>query len=236
MTGLDLNLTTFWNTAMLLSCQQCRQFDQIAIEEYGISGVVLMENAGSNCVQAIFERAMDRPAAILCGGGNNGGDGFVIARHLLNRNGDATVFLLADPLKIVGDARTNFEILKKMDTSIVQVDSRWDVAKFRSAMTDVSDHPLVVDAMLGTGATGDLREPYRAAVRTVNEMSGFKVAIDLPTGLDGDTGKTDLSFKADLTCTFIARKVGFENPEAKEWLGDVEVIDIGAPPSIFDQL
>jgi len=221
--------------AMLLSCQQCRQFDRIAIEEYGVPGIVLMENAGAGCVRALSDHSMERPAAILCGTGNNGGDGFVIARHLKNRNVNVSVLLLGDPAKIVGDAKTNFEILRKMDTSIVQVEPDWDAAKFQSVIEKVSDHPLVVDAMLGTGATGPLRNPYDFAVEAANEMPGFKIAIDIPTGLDGDTGETEVAFKADMTCTFIARKTGFENAEALKWLGKVEVIDIGAPREIFER-
>lgn len=220
---------------MLLTCQQCRQFDRIAIEEYGVPGIVLMENAGAGCVRAIGYHSMERPAAILCGAGNNGGDGFVIARHLKNRNVRVLVLLLADPAKIVGDAKTNFEILTKMDTSIVQVESDWDAARFQSAIRKVSDHPLIVDAMVGTGAKGSLRKPYDVAVDAANEMSGFKIAIDIPTGLDGDSGQTELAFKADVTCTFIARKTGFENPDAHRWLGKLEVIDIGAPRSIFER-
>lgn len=220
---------------MLLSCQQCRQFDRIAIEEYGVPGIVLMENAGAGCGRAINDHAMQRPVIVLCGAGNNGGDGFVIARHLRNRNVDVVVLLAADSVKIAGDAKTNFEILKKMDTSIVQADPGWQVSDFQAVITKVADHPLIIDAMLGTGAAGALRKPYAAAIEAANESVGFKIAIDIPTGLDGDSGETELAFKADVTCTFIARKTGFENPAAQEWLGKVEVIDIGAPHAIFER-
>lgn len=221
---------------MLLSCQQCRQFDQIAIEEFGVPGIVLMENAGARCVEVILEHSMERPAVILCGVGNNGGDGFVIARHLKNRNVKVLVLLVADPAKIRGDARINYEILKKMDTSIVQAEQDWDAAKFQSVIASHSDQPLIIDAMLGTGATGSLRKPFDAAIEAANQMKGFKVAIDIPTGLDGDTGETELAFRSDLTCTFVASKTGFENPDAVPWLGRVAIVDIGAPHEIYARI
>jgi NAD(P)H-hydrate epimerase len=220
---------------MLLSCQQCRQFDRIAIDEFGMRGIVLMENAGAACVREIFRRSKDGPTVLLCGGGNNGGDGFVMARHLQNANVPVHVILLADPAKISGDAKTNFDVLRKMDTSMTLAESNWTANDFLTNFESVSDHPLLVDAMLGTGAKGSLRDPYAVAVEASNQMSASRFAIDIPTGLDGDSGNCELAFKADVTCTFIARKTGFENPNANQWLGDVEVIDIGAPREIFDR-
>ena len=220
---------------MLLSCQQCRQFDRIAIEEFGIPGIVLMENAGARCVGELERRGRLGSGVILCGGGNNGGDGFVIARHLLNRGANLKVILLTDPERLTGDAKINFDVLTKMDTSIHVADTSWDVARFASEFDEFSEAQLIVDAMLGTGANGALREPYVAAVDAANQTFGFRIAIDIPSGLDGDTGATTMAFKADLTLTFIAWKTGFENPLAKQWLGEVAVIDIGAPKSIYQR-
>lgn len=222
--------------AMLLSCQQCRQFDQIAIKEFGIPGIVLMENAGAGCVREFFDRSVERSAVILCGGGNNGGDGFVVARHLLNAGLRVSTILLSPPEKITGDARVNFEVLQKMDTSIHTADSGWRMEDFQTVFDSMGDDPMIIDAMLGTGAKGDLREPYRSAVEAANLAAAYRVALDIPTGLDGDAGESDFAFKATLTCTFIAWKTGFENPAAKQWLGEVAVVDIGAPKSIFDML
>lgn len=221
---------------MLLSCQQCRQFDQIAIQEYGIPGIVLMENAGAGCVRELDDRGRLRSAVILCGGGNNGGDGFVIARHLKNHGANLRVVLLADPEKLSGDAKVNFDVLQKMDTSIQVADSNWTAEKFESLFAEVSDYPMIVDAMLGTGAKGPLREPYATAVAAANRSSASRIAIDIPTGLDGDTGESELVFQAEITLTFIAWKTGFENPAAKQWLGEVAVIDIGAPSAIYERL
>ena len=221
---------------MLLSCRQCRQFDRIAIEEYGMPGIVLMENAGVACTQQIFQHCMDQPTVILCGSGNNGGDGFVIARHLANAKVPVSVVLMAEPTKILGDAKINYDVLGKMDTSISRAETSWTEDDFLNAFRSLSDDPLIVDAMLGTGAKGPLREPYTAAVKSANRMSARRVAIDIPTGLDADTGETELAFMADLTCSFIARKTGFENQNAQQWLGKVEVIDIGAPHEILGRL
>ncbi len=194
-----------------------------------------MENAGAGCVREILQRKMQRPTVILCGGGNNGGDGFVIARHLANSGVEVAVLLLTDSAGLSGDAKVNFEVLKKMDTSITQCDSDWSVDAFKSAMSKRSDC-LVIDAMLGTGATGELRAPFANAVVAANELSAIRVAIDIPTGLDGDTGQSNLAFKANVTCTFVAMKNGFGSLEAKAWLGEVVVIDIGAPHQIFERV
>lgn len=220
---------------MLLSCQQSRQFDRIAIEEFGVPGIVLMENAGAGCVRELDQRGMLRSAVVLCGAGNNGGDGFVIARHLQNIGARVIIILLGDPNNLAGDAKANFDILKKMDTSIRVANADWDTKSFESVFADVADYPMIVDAMLGTGAKGALREPYATAVRAANASSASRIAIDIPTGLDGDTGESDLAFKAELTCTFIAWKTGFEEPSAKQWLGEVVVIDIGAPKAIYQR-
>ena len=220
---------------MVLTCQQCRQFDQLAIKEFGIPGVVLMENAGIGCVAEMLRRGWSAPTAILCGGGNNGGDGFVIARHLLNRGMDVTTVLLADPEKLAGDASLNFQILNKMKAPIELANSSWNAESFESLFRNLGDQPVIVDAMLGTGATGELRPPYRFAVEAANRFAAKKVAIDIPSGLDGDSGQGDPAFVADLTCTFVARKVGFEIARSAQYLGEVAVIDIGAPKSIFER-
>ena len=220
---------------MVLTCQQCRQFDQLAIKEFGIPGVVLMENAGIGCVYEMLGRGLSGQTAILCGGGNNGGDGFVIARHLLNRGINVTTVLLADREKLAGDASVNFEILNKMKAPIEFANS-WTAESFESLFCNLGEQPVIVDAMLGTGATGELRPPYRFAVEAANRFEAKKVAIDIPSGLDGDSGQGDPAFVADLTCTFVARKVGFEIARAARYLGEVAVIDIGAPKSIFERL
>ena len=221
---------------MVLTCQQCRQFDQLAIEEFGIPGVVLMENAGIGCVAEMLRRGVSGSYVVLCGGGNNGGDGFVIARHLLNRSMEATIVLLADPEKLAGDAKVNFEIVKKMNAPIEFADAAWNTEKFESLFQSPAQQPVIIDAMLGTGAKGELRPPYRAAVDAANRFVAKKVAIDIPSGLDGDTAEGDPVFTADLTCTFVARKVGFDIARAAAYLGEVTVIDIGAPKSIFERL
>ena len=227
---------------MLLSCQQSRQFDKIAIEEFGIPGVVLMENAGAACVREMLGGGIHGPTTLLCGSGNNGGDGFVIARHLINEGLPVEVLLLGNEKKLTPDARVNFEVLRQMNAKI-QLANDWEsadafessFARFGDAIP-VGDDLVIVDAMLGTGAKGALRSPYCHAVAAANRCQARGVAIDIPTGLDGDTGAGEAPFRADLTCTFVAPKTGFENPSAREVLGEVAVVDIGAPRSILQRL
>jgi NAD(P)H-hydrate epimerase len=218
--------------SMLLSYQQCRQFDKIAIEEYGVPGIVLMENAGASCAREIQSRYLGSTVVILCGGGNNGGDGFVIARHLDNGDVPVSVVLLADPAKLKGDAKTNFEILERMDIPLVVADSRWMAEDFSQFLLPL-EQLLIVDAMLGTGVQGQLKEPYSSAVRFANSVECSRAAIDVPTGLGGDQSST---FKAELTFTFVGLKRGFEEPIAKASLGEIHVVDIGAPKAILREL
>jgi len=176
-------------------------------------------------------------AVVLCGPGNNGGDGFVIARHLANAKIPLKLIKLAADEKYSGDALTSLQILRKDSFEIVQADSDWGENDFLDTMRVGEDDPsMIVDAMLGTGAKGALRSPYAAAVLASNSLDSFCVAIDIPTGVDGDTGAVaGACFEADLTLTFVAWKVGFEADGAGQWLGEVEVIDIGAPRSIFER-
>ncbi len=223
---------------MLLTCQQCRQFDQIAIEEFSMPGIALMENAGAACARKISARHQGRHVCILAGSGNNGGDGFVIARHLSNVGIPLKLIKLATDSRYSGDALVNLQILRKASFEIVEADSGWGKKSFFAAMREGGEDPsMVIDAMLGTGATGALRAPFAAAVSASNELNSFRVAIDIPSGLDGDKGIVKgVGFEAELTLTFVARKVGFEVDGAGRWLGEVEVIDIGAPREILERV
>ena len=234
-----------------LTREQIREIDRRAIEEYGIPGVVLMENAGANAAQLIREqfeiwrkikepRAEARASAqqptphrasefaaelqccIFCGRGNNGGDGFVIARHLSSAGFPVDIILLADPEQLAHDAKTNHDIATKMKIPIRRFDGQ-------AAGDLVANSQIVVDALLGTGFSGKVRPPIDRAIELINSAAGaLKVAIDVPSGLDCDTGRpASATVKADLTVTFVAPKIGFAS--AGEYTGKVLVADIGAP-------
>ncbi len=211
--------------------QAVRDVDRLATERFGIPGVILMENAGRGAALMIM-KLLDYPpgarVSIVCGAGNNGGDGFVIARHLHNEHVEVVTYLTVDPVKLSGDARTNFEIAHRMDLPIHTLSAPEQLSE--ASRTWARSH-VVVDAILGTGFSGRVRPPLDAVIHKINTLTGPKiVAIDLPSGLDCDTGlPDDATVRADLTLTFVAPKVGFSRPEALPHLGRVFVIDIGVP-------
>jgi hydroxyethylthiazole kinase-like uncharacterized protein yjeF len=193
-----------------LSRRQVRDLDRLAIEQWGVPGVVLMENAGRNATDAIEQdlgEVTGKKLAIIAGSGNNGGDGFVIARHLHLRGSDVAVFVVGDAAKMAPDAAVNFGILEKL-----KIQTRLCTGE---ALGQLADHlrgfDLVVDAVGGTGISGPLRGDARTAVEQINAAGRDVVAVDIPTGLDCDTGQAhEPTVKAVLTVTFAARKIGFD--------------------------
>jgi NAD(P)H-hydrate epimerase len=223
-----------------LTREQSRQLDRRAIDECGIPGMVLMENAGRGTVDVLERLGISGPVVILCGKGNNAGDGFVIARHLEIRGHAAKVLLLFPPSELTGDAATNFAILETTNVPIVELAAE---RAGSSPTPDVLMNQLaqnargadwLVDAMLGTGARGEPRPPFDAAIDWMNAQPARKLAVDLPSGLDCDTGEPAVhTVRADHTCTFAAMKIGFTKSAAKEFTGTIHVCDVGVPPRLL---
>ncbi|MEI6231457.1 MAG: NAD(P)H-hydrate epimerase [Planctomycetota bacterium] len=231
---------------MFLTRAQVRRVDQIAIEEYGIPGIVLMENA-AKAVASCADTALDfllydlkqkrdsLKVSVICGGGNNGGDGYAVARLLRIEGFDVTIFSLVDPQKLTGDAALNRRIIEKMHLECRDV---LDSAQIKSAALEWQRSNLIVDAILGTGFNGELRAHIAEAIQAINAASALEggpvvLAIDLPSGLDCDTGiPSTPTIRADYTVTFVAQKVGFQNLKAKHFLGNVYEWTIGAPNEI----
>ncbi|MAE63760.1 MAG: NAD(P)H-hydrate epimerase [Phycisphaeraceae bacterium] len=234
------------NRHPLLTRAQIRLVDWLAIEQIGIPGVVLMENAGRGAAEHMLawwrgrrddDDALPR-TLIACGGGNNGGDGFVVARHLHNAGADVHIVLARDPDRLGPDARVHLDSVRNMKIPCTGAWAPPDVERFkRIGAADRFD--LVVDALLGTGFAGEVRPPLDRVIRACNARSRLGaevVALDVPSGLDCDDGTAaGATIEADLTLTFVAAKTGFSRPEARRWLGEVAVIGIGAPPSLIDQ-
>lgn len=212
-----------------LSRRQVRRFDRLAIEQWGVPGVVLMENAGRNAADAIdgfLGGAGGKSVAVVAGTGNNGGDGFVIARHLDLRGARVSVFLVGDPAGMTADAAANFSILEKLDFDI----RRCPGEALAGLGAELRGYDLIVDALGGTGISGALRGNLAAAVEQINAAGRDVVAVDIPTGLDCDSGQAEApAVKAALTVTMVARKKGFDAPAAAEYTGKVVVVDIGVP-------
>ncbi len=234
-----------------LSRAQVREVDRRAIHEYGMSGLVLMENAGRGTTDVLCEllpkvpalpggratssKALPNPlVTIVCGKGNNGGDGFVIARHLDLRGIQVKVLLLAPPGELSGDAAANFNIIQNVGIAIDSFAAPLDVGKFEDATTGSA---WLVDAILGTGAVGEPKSPYAEAIDRMNANGLPILAVDLPSGLDCDTGGLARhTIRAAHTCTFVAAKPGFFAPGASQYVGKLHVVDIGAPRRLVEEI
>jgi len=229
--------------AIAITRDQSRQADRRAVENYGMSGLVLMENAGRGTADVLCARlARDRqssdtsvgPVAICCGKGNNAGDGFVVARHLDLRGYEVRVLVWAEPSELTGDAGVNFNIIDKAGLPIEVLGNRHDSARLARRLAGVS---WIVDALLGTGARGEPRAPLDSVIDQLNAAPAPKLAVDLPSGLDCDTGEAaQHTVRAAETCTFVAMKRGFLAPGAGQYTGRVHVLDIGAPRRLLEEI
>ena len=218
-------------TQTAMSRDQVRDVDRRAIEEYGLPGIVLMENAGRGTAELIMELGIGGRVVICAGKGNNGGDGFVIARHLLNHGYEAELYLFCEPLKLQGDAAVNYHVLRSAgwEGRIIgeNIDEETLAAEFEDA-------DWIADALLGTGTSGRLRAPFPSIIRAINNSPANVLAVDLPSGMDCDSGAAlGECVVADDTATFVAPKLGFLSPGAETYTGTVHVIDIGVPRCLF---
>jgi NAD(P)H-hydrate epimerase len=219
---------------LILNRNQIREVDRRAIEVYGMSGLVLMENAGRGVADKLCEFGATGHVTVCCGKGNNGGDGFVIARHLDLRGIPVNGLLFADPAGLTGDAAANYRILERCGVSIDVLTGHIDVAQLDGKLAAAE---WIVDALLGTGATGEPRSPYDVAIARINASGRPVVAVDLPSGLDCDTGvPASNTIRARRTCTFVAAKPGFFAPAADRFTGQLYVLDIGAPRKLIDEI
>jgi NAD(P)H-hydrate epimerase len=244
-------------TSFHLSRDQVRELDRRAIHEYGVPGAVLMENASRGAAELLARLLSPPPrfgegaggrgrVLILCGPGNNGGDGFVMARHLQNAGFDVDVWLIAPLPKptyvdahpiLSPDAFTNYRIWFNSHGSLTVVDTAGQEG-LPSGWTDELTHGRgwIIDAMFGTGLTRALATPYDEVAARVNSSGRPVLAVDIPSGLDCDTGKPlGPAIRATHTATFVALKKGFLNPEAAAWIGEVHILDIGAPKTLVDE-
>jgi len=213
--------------------EEVRNIDRRAIEEYGMPGVVLMENAGRGAAEYLMQIGIQGKVMICAGKGNNAGDGFVIARYLENNGYEVSVLLIGDSADLKGDAAINFNIINTAGISITTFadDFTLEQTSCRLSATD-----WVVDALLGTGIKGEVREPFATIINAINDCETKVLAIDLPSGLDCDLGKpAGVCVQADHTVTFVGLKRGFANEQSKQWTGDVQVVDIGVPHVMLQQ-
>jgi len=220
---------------IVMSREQVRAFDAWAITTLGIPGVVLMENAGRSCAELIKDKLTgiaDPRVCIFCGTGNNGGDGYVIARHLLNSGFRVGVMVVGDRSKIKGDAKINLDILERSGQPIERLDLRdGDIPGRVKAFTAGAD--MLVDSLFGTGLRGQLGDEYKQLIESINAQNVPILAVDIPSGLDCDTGQPlGAAIRATHTVTFAAVKTGFTAAErAAQYTGEIFVASIGAGPA-----
>jgi hydroxyethylthiazole kinase-like uncharacterized protein yjeF len=221
----------------VLNTEQMREADRRTIEDIGIPSIVLMENAGRQAVaamEAAFEDIGTSHVAVVCGRGNNGGDGFVVARTLVQRGIETSVFLLGSVAEVRGDARTNLEVLGRIGMTVVEITSaqEWELH-----FSEFSEVDIVVDAILGTGFRGRLSGLFETVVADLNSLGVPIVAIDLPTGVSADTAVLEgPGVEASMTVTLAAPKIPLVFPPADSHAGDLVIADIGIPLPLLDEL
>ncbi len=220
----------------VVTAAQMRAMDAETIDALGVPGLVLMEQAGTLTAVALARRygpPDGRRAVVLCGTGNNGGDGFVVARHLLIAGAEVAVFLAGIPGKVAGDARANLEAFAGLGGTIYQASE----VTSRRLKSSLERADVVVDALFGTGLSAPLRAPARDWVKAANRAGKPIVAVDIPSGIDGDTGQVmGDAIQADLTVTFACPKRGHFLVPGMDHRGDLVVADIGIPPSVRNRL
>ncbi len=219
---------------VVMSRDEVRAFDRWAIEKLGVPGVVLMENAGRSCAELIKDKlagATNPKVCIFCGTGNNGGDGYVIARHLLNSGFEVVVVICGERSKIKGDAKINLDILEGLGQRVEQLDLSDSNVRGR-LKTFCGGADMIVDGLFGTGLQGKLKEEHTRLIESINAQSCPILAVDIPSGLDCDTGQPlGAAVRASWTVTFAAVKKGFTlSKTAAKYTGEIFVASIGVEP------
>ena len=213
---------------VLMTSSQMRELDRQAIDVVGIPGAVLMESAGRACAQVVkgyFSADGEGRVAVFCGKGNNGGDGFVTARHLVSADHDVDVFLLAEPAQIQGDAALNLGILERLGVPVKTLLGEDDLREI-----DWDEYDVIVDALLGTGLSTEISGLMAEVIEHINAASCPVVAVDIPSGLSADTGQPlGIAVRAQKTVTFAYPKPGQVLYPGAEYTGELVVADIGIP-------
>lgn len=204
-----------------VSVGRMRDIDRAASEKYGIASLILMENAGRALALEslkILKKLKNKKTAVVCGSGNNAGDGFVAARYLINKGVETKVILAKKADLFEGDCKVNFAILQKLKADI-------------SYSPDfIGESGLVIDALLGTGLDGDVRKETAEVIKKINVSKAYVISADIPSGLDGDGGDCKgCAVKADKTVAFAFLKLAFKNKSAKKYTGTIITADIGIP-------
>ena len=208
-----------------ITASQAKLLDKKAREVYGLPTLVLMENAGRAVAEEVI-KLKKRKIAIFCGKGNNGGDGFVCARHLLTGGIKPDVFLAGKISGVKGEARLNLDILLRLRHKILEIDEK----NINLLKEKICRYDLIVDAIFGVGLKGNIEGTFRDLIESINSSGAYVVSIDIPSGLDADSGKVSAAcVRADETITFIAKKRGMVKGEGLIYSSKIIVSDLGFP-------
>jgi len=221
----------------LVTADEIQEMDQRTIESFGLPGRVLMENAGRGATRILLEQFSDiknKRVGVIAGCGNNGGDGFVIARGLSQRGIRVSVYLLSDSRRVTGDAAANLELLKPIAVPTIELPDEDAFNRHKEAMTEIE---IWVDAILGTGLKSTVKGYFKTVIDFINSRHRPVLAVDIASGLDSDTGQVcGACIRAQTTATFGFAKTGHMVYPGAHWTGNLEVIDIGIPPHIVQSV
>ncbi len=213
-----------------VTSEQMKQIDKRAQEEFGMPSVILMENAGRGASRVALDmlpKEKKAKAVCVCGKGNNGGDGFVCTRHLINNSIDVDIFLLGNPNGLKGDAKINYRILRKMGKTVKILKNKKTLDLFKRSLKKAR---LLIDAIFGIGLSGEVKQPYKNIIDLMNQCEKPILALDVPSGLDATEGKVLGScIKAAKTITFALPKTGFIKNDGPYYAGEIIVADISIP-------
>jgi ADP-dependent NAD(P)H-hydrate dehydratase / NAD(P)H-hydrate epimerase len=220
----------------IVTADEMREMDKATIE-LGLPGRILMENAGRGAVQVLLDKfpgIISKKIGILAGRGNNGGDGFVIARHLSQKGIDVIVYLLSDTSAVKGDALANLELFQRFGSPLVEMPDR---KTFDAHRTFMRNRDVWVDAVFGTGLKSDIKGYVREIIAFINSLEKPVLAVDIPSGINSDTGQIcGEAVRSCVTATFGFAKAGHYLYPGAEYSGKVEIVDIGIPPIIVSRI
>ncbi len=221
----------------VLTADEMREMDRLTIESFGLPGRVLMENAGLGAARILFKHVPDigkKRVGVLAGRGNNGGDGFVIARYLAQNGVRVTVYLLSESSKIKGDAAANFKLLAPLKIPVKELPEK---EAFFACRTDLRHQDIWVDAILGTGLNADVKGYLKDVILFINGLNKPVFSVDIPSGLNSDTGQPcGVCIRAFMTATFAFAKIGHVLYPGADYTGTLKIVDIGIPHYIADRV
>jgi len=216
---------------LLLSSKEMSFFDKYTIDNIGIPSLILMENAGKEAADFISERCNETDRVlIVCGMGNNGGDGLVVARWLNNYGFDCEIIIAGARIKITAETLTNLKICENLGISVLEVrdDDSWNQLGI-----EPDDYDVIIDALFGIGFTGEITGFRKKIIDFVNSSQAKIYALDIPSGVDADTGQANIAIIADYTLAIAAVKYGHVLGKGREFSGEIHILDIGIPGELF---